>query len=182
MDPTELLRLLVHPTRLAVAGALAAAPGTTAELAARAGTDERTAVEVVARLVRAGLAVGDAAGGYALEPRAWQALARSVASVAPEPDPTIGFGMTEDERAVLGRFFEGRRLREIPATRARRLVVLERLALEFEPGRHYHELEVNEVLGAFHDDWSSLRRHLVDEGLMDRDGDNMYWRSGGRVP
>ena len=180
MDPTDLLRLLVDPARLAVAGALAAGPGTTAELADRAGVDERTAVEVVARLVQAGLASGDAADGYALEPRAWQALARSVATVVPEPDPTIGFGMTADERAVLGRFFEGRTLRQIPSTLSSRLVVLERLALEFEPGRHYHELEVNELLGAFHADWSSLRRYLVDEGLLDR-ADNMYWRSGGRV-
>jgi len=186
LDPTDLLRLLVDPERLAVAGALAAGPGTTSELAGRAGVDERTVLEVVARLVRGGLAVGDAEDGYALEPSAWQALARSVATVVQEPDPTIGFGMTADERAVLGRFFEGRTLRQLPSSRSSRLVVLERLALEFEPGRHYHELEVNELLGQFlqartETDWSSLRRHLVDEGLLDRDNANMYWRSGGRV-
>jgi hypothetical protein len=180
MDPTALLRLLVDPDRLAVAGALAAAPGTSDELAARAGVDARAVVEVVAALVQAGLASGDGGTGYVLERDGWRELALAAARVVPEPDPVIGYGMTADEREVLGRFFVGTRLREIPAVRAKRLVVLERLALEFEPGRRYPEAEVNQLLGAFHPDWSSLRRYLVDEGLLDRHA-NVYWRSGGRV-
>jgi hypothetical protein len=99
-------------------------------------------------------------------------------------DPVIGYGMTDDERLVLARFFAGRVLVEIPSQRAKRLIVLQRLALEFDPGRRYTELEVNAVLGAFHRDWSALRRGLVDEGLLDREptaGGNLYWRSGGRV-
>jgi hypothetical protein len=58
------------------------------------------------------------------------------------------------------------------------------LALEFDPGRRYDESEVNEILGAFHPDWSTLRRGMVDEGLLDREaavGANLYWRSGGRM-
>ena len=98
--------------------------------------------------------------------------------------PVIGFGMTDAERAVLERFFSGRVLNEIPSQRAKFVVVLQRLALEFDVGRRYDEREVNEILGAFHPDWSALRRGLVDEGLLDREptpGGNQYWRSGGRV-
>lgn len=58
--------------------------------------------------------------------------------------------------------------------------MLERLTLELDPGTRYPEREVDEILGRFHPDWSSLRRHLVDERLLDR-RDNVYWRSGGRV-
>lgn len=83
--------------------------------------------------------------------------------------------------ARTGRFFAGERLTEIPAQRGKRLVVLERLALEFEPGRHYGEAEVNAILGRFHPDHATLRRELVDEGLLDR-AQSVYWRSGGRVP
>ncbi|MBS3942013.1 MAG: DUF2087 domain-containing protein [Actinobacteria bacterium] len=88
--------------------------------------------------------------------------------------------MTEQEAEVLGRFFTGERLTEIPSSRSKRLVVLERLALEFEPGRRYAEPEVNDLLGRFNDDYASLRRYLVDEGLLDREA-GVYWRSGGRV-
>ena len=58
--------------------------------------------------------------------------------------------------------------------------MLERIALEFEPGRRYDETEVNTIVGAFFTDHASLRRYLVDEGFLDREpGD--YWRAGGRV-
>ena len=62
--------------------------------------------------------------------------------------------------------------------------MLQRIALEFDIGRRYSEPEVNEILGAFNPDWSTLRRGLIDEGLLDREtagGGNLYWRSGGRV-
>jgi hypothetical protein len=178
MDPTDVLKLLVSPDRLAVAGALAAADRTVDELARAADVDPRVALETVAQLRRHGLAARDG-DRFVLDHAAWRDLARSIATVVPEPDPRIGFGMTDDEREVLGRFFSGTRLTEIPATYSKRLVVLERLALEFEPGRHYPEAEVNEVLGAFHEDVAALRRALVDEGLLDR-AHGTYWRSGGR--
>jgi hypothetical protein len=182
VDPTDLLKLLVEPRRLAVAGALAAAEGpiTSADLARRASVGRREVLDVVAALVAGGLAHRTDDGRYALHPPAWRSVAARVATVTPPPAPTIGHGMTADERVVLGRFFEGTTLREIPATRSSRLVVLERLALEFDPGVRYPERDVNEMLGRFHPDWSSLRRHLVDEGLLDREA-NVYWRAGGRV-
>jgi hypothetical protein len=58
--------------------------------------------------------------------------------------------------------------------------VLERIASEFEPGVHYDEKEVNGTVGAFFNDYASLRRYLVDEGFLDRDA-GIYWRAGGRV-
>ena len=44
------------------------------------------------------------------------------------------------------------RLVTIPAKHAKRLVVLDRLAQEFEPGERYDEVEVNRRLRAWHDD------------------------------
>ena len=58
--------------------------------------------------------------------------------------------------------------------------MLERVALAFEPGVRYDELEVNTIVGAFHVDHASLRRYLVDEGFLSREG-GVDWRSGGRV-
>lgn len=181
VDAIDLLRLLLAPDRLAVAGALAAATGPVdgAWLAERSGTDQRVALEVVAALVDAGLATRTDAG-YRLDDQGWRAVAAAVATPVEPAAPSIGHGMTGAEREVLARWFEGRRLTRLPTNRGQRRVVLERLALEFEPGRRYPETEVNSILGAFHDDWSTLRRALVDHGLLDR-ANNQYWRSGGRV-
>lgn len=72
------------------------------------------------------------------------------------------------------------RLRGIPSRHAKRLVVLDLLAQEFEPGERYDEVEVNRRLRAFHDDVAALRRYLVEDGFLDRAA-GVYWRSGGTV-
>jgi hypothetical protein len=36
------------------------------------------------------------------------------------------------------------------------------------------------MLGAFHDDYAALRRYLVDEEFLSREGGS-YWRTGGSV-
>jgi hypothetical protein len=60
------------------------------------------------------------------------------------------------------------------------LIVLERIGLEFEPGVRYHEKEVNGIVGRFFNDYASIRRYLVDEGILSRE-QGEYWRTGGRV-
>ena len=67
-----------------------------------------------------------------------------------------------------------------PARRSKRLVVLERLAQEFEIGIRYPEAEVRVILERFHPDHAALRRYLVDEGFLGRE-QGVYWRTGGRV-
>lgn len=83
-----------------------------------------------------------------------------------------------DAKDMLHRFLDGGRLHTIPAKRSKRLVVLDYLAQCFEPGRTYTESEVNKALLAFHDDYASLRRYLVDEGFLTREA-GVYWRIGG---
>ena len=85
-----------------------------------------------------------------------------------------------DER-ILGRFFDDDgRLHTMPSKRAKLLVVLDRLAQEFDLGVVYSEGQVDEVLLRFHPDHAALRRYLVDEGFLTRDA-GFYWRSGGTV-
>jgi hypothetical protein len=183
VETGSLATLLLDPDRLAVAGALVVRARSTDELVATTELDRRTVLTVVGELRAAGV-VAPAGERYVLDRAALREHAVAAAEVELPMDPAIGFGMTDDERAVLDRYFSGRVLIEIPAQRAKRLVVLQRLALEFDVGRRYTEREVNEVLHPFNRDWSSLRRGLVDEGFLDRehaDDQNWYWRSGGRV-
>ena len=178
MDPLDLLRLLLDPLRLAVIGDVVACPRTSSGLAQRHGVSSEEVLRALAPLVQAGL-VTAADGTYHLDVAAWRALARTLPRSTP-PTARVAFGMTAEEAEVLARFFHGDRLSELPAQRHKRLVVLERLALEFEPGVRYRELEVNSLLRRFHDDHATLRRALVDEGFLDRAAGE-YWRSGGRV-
>ncbi len=56
--------------------------------------------------------------------------------VGPPRDAGMALGAAnDDEEAVLRTFFRDGRLTEIPTKDAKRRIVLERIALEFEPGR-----------------------------------------------
>ena len=70
---------------------------------------------------------------------------------------------------MLRDFFDGERLRRIPAQRKKRVVVLRKLLERFERGRTYSEREVNELLGRAHEDVATLRRELVMYGFMERE-------------
>ncbi|HLI07867.1 MAG TPA: metalloregulator ArsR/SmtB family transcription factor [Ktedonobacteraceae bacterium] len=79
------------------------------------------------------------------------------------------------ERKVLRDFFDGTHLKEIPASRKKRAAILRWLAKQFEPGVMYKEAQVNEILQRHHPDASFLRRELIAEKLMQREG-GLYWR------
>lgn len=85
---------------------------------------------------------------------------------------------TPEEQQVVARFVQDGRLVVMPTRRSKLLLVLDHLAQEFEPGRTYAETEVNAILHGYHDDHAALRRHLVDEGMLAREG-GVYWRAGG---
>ncbi len=78
-------------------------------------------------------------------------------------------------------FVRNGRIVTLPAKRSRRLLLLDAIAQEFEPGVRYPERRVNQFLGTFHPDHAALRRYLADEGFVSRAGGE-YWRSAGTVP
>ncbi len=79
------------------------------------------------------------------------------------------------ERKVLRDFFEGMRLKEIPASRKKRSVILKMFANQFEDGVLYKESQVNEIISRHHVDVAFWRRELVGANLMQREN-GYYWR------
>ena len=69
----------------------------------------------------------------------------------------------------LARFFKGARLETMPAKMPERSAVLAYVAECFEPGRDYAEAEVNVMLARVQDDFATLRRYLIDAGLLRRE-------------
>jgi len=177
LEPRDYLSVTVDPLRLAVLGHAAVGPLDIEKLAKALGISERKLQEIVGKLAVAGLLRPD----LTLDRDALRAVAQSLPTDPPIDAELIAQGWTEEEARILGTFFTGSRLKQIPTQRAKRLLVLERLAQEFEPGRRYQEKEVNFTLQLFYADYAALRRYLVDEELMTR-ADGVYWRSGGRFP
>ncbi len=83
--------------------------------------------------------------------------------------------MEDYRRKVLAAYFRHGRLEKLPAQHKKRLIILEQLASLFEPGRRYSEQEVTGLIVPVFDDYCTVRRLLVDEGLIHRDG-ACYWR------
>ena len=177
LEPRDFLSVTVDPLRLAVLGHAAVGPVDIARLAVDLGIGERKLQEIVGKLVGSGLLRRD----LTLDRDALRAVAQSLPKDAPIDPDLIAQGWTEDEARTLSKFFTGSRLKQIPTQHAKRLVVLERLAQEFEPGRRYQEKEVDFTLQLFYADYATLRRYLIDEQLMSR-ADGVYWRTGGRFP
>jgi len=67
----------------------------------------------------------------------------------------------------------------LPARAGKRRVLLNEIALAFEPGIRYPERQVDDFLRRIHPDHAALRRYLVDAEFLDRRG-GLYWRTGGR--
>jgi hypothetical protein len=178
MPAAEVVGLLADPDRLRVVAALVLGAVTTSEVAAAAGLDVRAAVTALGRLADRGLVDQDR-HGWRLAEEELRASARA-AAVAGAPEDEHGGAPAEAAR-VLRAFVQGRRLTAIPTQRSKRLVVLDLLAQDFEPGRRYSEAMVNLMLGQWHADTAALRRHLVDEELLAREA-GTYWRIGGTVP
>lgn len=78
-------------------------------------------------------------------------------------------------KKVLDSFFEYGKLKTIPVQRKKRLIILEEICKSFEMDRKYTEKEVNLIIADFHDDFCTIRRDMISEKLMERDGRH-YWR------
>ena len=76
---------------------------------------------------------------------------------------------------LLDSFFEYGRLKSIPAQRKKERICLEEIAKELELGRPYPERELNQVLLRFHQDYCTLRRDMISEGILRRE-EGLYTR------
>lgn len=67
-------------------------------------------------------------------------------------------------------------LKVFPPKAKKKVVILARIAEQFEPGRTYTEREVNGILAGIYDDFVTIRRYLIEYGFMDRTRDSSsYW-------
>ena len=75
---------------------------------------------------------------------------------------------------VIESFFEYGKLKAIPSQRKKERIVLEEMVKAFAFDKDYTEREVNIIIADFHDDFCTIRRDMISEGLLERD--NMLYR------
>jgi predicted transcriptional regulator len=168
----EIFRALGDPVRLRLIGLIAERPRTGKDLAGAVDVGAPTVSHHMDRLVRSGLVAVRRDGQsriYSLDLDMLRALARLA---VPEDSSIVAASAGEDaERAkVIRDFFDGERLKQIPAQRKKRVIVLQHLVTRFDPNREFSEREVSDMLKVAHPDFATLRRELVDYGYMSRAG------------
>lgn len=176
-DAATIAGLLADDDRRLAFAALVLGSATLDDVIRTAGLTQAAAAKAVGRLADGGLVVQGSEGGLHVLGAVFQAAARSarVALAVEQFD-----GVTDEAAKVLRVFVSDGRIVQIPTVHSKRMILLDWLVQDFEPGRRYSEAQVNLVIGKRHADTAALRRYMVDEGLLDRE-DRQYWRSGGTV-
>lgn len=90
------------------------------------------------------------------------------------------FAITEEENAeIIKAYFkqgEDGPISEFPKKQKRKVAILRQLIKRFEIGKEYTEKEVNAILTEAHSDYVTLRRYMIDYGLLERESDgSCYW-------
>jgi hypothetical protein len=165
----DLVGLLADGDRLRVVAAVVLGHGSIDEIRDATGLGTREVGTALTKLVAGGLVEHDKLG-YHLREDEIRLLARTGREPVEDDEPN----------AVLRAFFKDDRLTSLPASQKKRLVVLDVFAQDFEPGKKYSEKQVNLLIGKRYADTAAIRRYLVDEGFLEREGGGgRYWRAGG---
>ena len=188
-DLLKVMRAMADVVRLRALGRLADGPATVSELSVALGVGPSTMRRHIDQLKAAGLV--ERAGerpdaAFALRIEAVNALARRLGELdgiptAQEPEVVgpDGSPLPAEDARVVRAFIVDDRLVSIPAQDRKRQVILRYLRERcFGEDREYPEKEVNQRLALFHRDVASLRRYLVDSGLMTREA-GIYRRAAG---
>ena len=164
--PALVLGRLADERRLRALAAVALGATSAAEVAERAGLSDAETARALAHLLGTAIVV-QGERGLEVSLRTFSEAARTASTPRRRP---VFEGATPEQAAVLRNFAdEDGRITALPARAGKRRLVLEYVAARFEPDREYAEREVNGRLLAIHDDPASLRRFLVDEGLLERE-------------
>ena len=171
------LKALANEQRLRIVGLLMDQRRSVQELAALIGLKEPTICHHLAVLNKVGLLEMTAEGNthwYRLRTDQILALGRSVFG---QERMNIDPGTDERrwDKRILENFVAAGQLKQIPASRKKRWVVLRWLAEKFRMGEDYTEASVNKILQRHHWDSATLRRELIGYRMLKRQK-GMYWR------
>lgn len=178
-DSLTILKTLGDPSRLAIVRALLGGPRCVEELADLLDIAVSTASFHLRKLEGAGIAHRTKDQYYALYSINNAILRMTLGDlITSGPGGECGTGDFREYRLkVLSIFFRNDRLVKLPVQKKKRRIVLEHIAARFAEWRDYSEGEVNALIAPAYDDYCTVRREMIDGGLMSRRG-GAYRRTG----
>ncbi len=165
-DTAALFKLLADDTRLRLIRILAREDCYVELLAARLGLTPATVCYHLKKLEAAGLVRTSRSQFYIIYALNREVLSRTLGELILETPAETEDADAAYEREVLSRFFRYGRLIRLPSQQKKQLVVLREIARRFSPETDYTEKEVNAVILDIYDDFCTLRRGLVEAGLI----------------
>jgi len=172
-DVVRVFKALSDPTRLRLVAAMVERPRCGQDLAAEVKVSPATVSHHLKVLGEAGLLVETRQAPYTFFQLDLAGLQRAVKAVStPQrvaalvPPPPVD----AEAEGVLRAFFDGPRLRSIPAQRRKKEIVFEELLRRMPRRREYPEPELNRFIEAFHPDFCTIRRELIMGKYMEREG------------
>lgn len=173
----QLFKCLADATRLQILKMLKDEPSYVELMAQRLERTPSTISFHLKKLEEAGLVESKKEQYYAVYSLKQQALSARIMDIICEKSD--GAAAQQEREAlyrqkVLDTFIQHGKLISIPVQRKKKRIILEKIAECFEKRIIYPEKQVNLIIADFHDDFCTLRRDLISEGIMERDSRG-YW-------
>jgi predicted transcriptional regulator len=135
----------------------------------------------LSKLVKAGLVSARAESYYniyRLENKALEEMSQRLLAKDTLPAVAADIDVDAYDRKVLNNYLTSDgKIKTIPVQQKKLSAILRFIVDDFEIEKQYTEKEVNEILERRHEDYARLRRELVDNQLMGREGGGgKYWR------
>jgi predicted transcriptional regulator len=174
-------KALADANRLRIVGLLAGGPLSVEQLAAMLDLRPSTVSHHLSRLSQAGLVSSSSESYYhmyRLETDTLAEMAQRLLSKETLPVVAADVDIDAYDRKVLQVYLgaDGR-LKDLPGQWKKLQVVLRHILPAFDLGTRYSEQQVNEILERFHPDTATLRREMIANKMMGREGGGgEYWR------
>lgn len=168
-EAIALFKCLADSSRLDILASLRGAPMYVEQLAERLGLSPSTVSFHLKKLESAGLVSAQKEQYYMMYTLCPALLQENVMSlISGEENARLDEREELYRRRVIDSFFKYGKLVSIPAQRKKRLIILEEMLKAFDKNRSYTEREVNIIIADFHDDFCTIRREFIVEGMMTR--------------
>ena len=180
----QLFKCLADATRLQMLKMLQEAPSYVELMAQRLDRTPSTVSFHLKKLEEAGLVESHKEQYYVVYSLKKDALSARIIDIICEKSQETDVQQEREaqyRKKVLDTFIQHGKLISIPVQRKKKRIILERIAQCFEQGRIYPEKQVNLIIADFHDDFCTIRRDLISEGIMERDYQGYWLKESGQT-